>query len=553
MSKLSPIAYKDFADIVGEANIADDDFIVNCHDWFGLGAQPKLKSLLGNPPIAVVMPADTEQVAALVKACNRHKIKFKAHSTGHGGNSTVPSENTISIDLRRMNKLEIDAESRMAVLEPYVTAGELMTEAHKQHLTCHVVGAGLVHSPLASATSFHGIGNMGNHTAMNFRNLLSLEWVTPEGDIVRIGSCDSTSGWFTGEGPGPGFRGMIRGIYGAAGGMGIFTKIGYKLYPWAGPAKLEWTGTHPQRGVAIPENFATYQVCWDNWEDATAATQKIQRTKVATLIARTPPDAVGHFLTATNREFYDQKRSGTMSALGTAETEFGWCITLMAWSKEEFEWKDSVLDDILQETKGRKVPITKLEAEILTANGVTANFVARFTRFAETAGVSLGILDSTALIPEVLERAKTDIGDISDPGGAHFEVETEQGWMWLNEGRHFWIENNPPTTRTTKRSLISAIEFILNSCINNEKKPLGFSGFIDGALAEFFGPKMGNTQEWMRKTKNTWDPNNLSDSAAYAQPKAPAPAKAWPIAKKFFFHPWGKPLFRKILAKQLKL
>ncbi len=553
MGNLSAEVLKDFQDVVGEANVSDEDFIVNCHDWFGLGADPTTKTLLGKPPAAVVMPGSTEEVAGVVKVCNKHNIKFKAHSTGYGAYCGVGTKGSISIDLRRMKEMEIDPESRMAIISPYTTAGELVSEAHKHQLMCHIIGAGPIHSPLASATAFVGVGVAGNHTGINSRNLLSLEWVTPGGEIVRIGSSGSDAGWFTGEGPGPGFRGMIRGIYGTTGGLGVFTRIGIKLYPWAGPKTLEWSGAHPYRGTPPPENFATYQLDWDNWDDATRATQMMKNSKAVAFIQRMPPAAVGHALTATNREYYDLQRKGELPDIATKANHAGWSVTSMAWTKAQFEWNEAVLDKILKDTNGRKMPLTDQQRDILTAATITSHYVTRFNRMGDAAGVSMGVLDSINLIPQVVKQTEVDIGDKeTKAGGLLMEVDTEQNWMWLSEGRHFWTENNPSGTRTVVKNIIACVEFILGGFINNEKRPLGQALFVHGEAADLFGPKLGNPNKWMRKVKNTWDPKNLSDSKHYIQPEPAKEAKAWPIAKKILFHPLGKPLFRQILKGQFK-
>ncbi|WCN09411.1 FAD-binding oxidoreductase [Marinomonas mediterranea] len=551
MSNLPPHILKAFEAVVGADNVSDEDFVVNCHDWMGLGADPSTRTLLGKAPAAVVMPGSTEEVAGVVKVCNRYKLKFKAHSTGYGNYSGVGTKGSISIDLCRMKGLEIDPESRMAIIQPYTTAGELVSEAHKHQLMCHIIGAGPIHSPLASATSFVGVGVAGNHTSINSRNMLSLEWVTPEGEIVRIGSSGSDAGWFTGEGPGPGFRGMIRGLYGAAGGLGVFTKIGIKLYPWAGPKTLEWSGPHPYRGTPPPENFATYQLDWDNWEDATKATQMMKNSKAVAFINRMPPAAVGHCLTATNREYYDLQRAGKLPDIATKANAVGWSVTTMAWTKAQFDWNEAVLNKILAETNGRKMDISERERDILTAAVLTSHYVARFNRMGDCAGVSMGVLDSVNLIPDVVKRTNDDIGDKeTKAGGKMMEVDTEQNWMWLSEGRHFWTENNPASTRSFVKNIVACVDFILSSFISNEKKPLGAALFVHGEASDLFGPKLGHANRWMRKVKNTWDPNNLSDSKHYIQPEAAKESKAWPIAKKIFFHPWGKPIFRKILTKE---
>ena len=176
--KLAPHVFAELAAIVGPRFVSQDDHVMASHDWFGLGADPSCKTLLGKPPAAVVLPATTEEVAAIVKACNRHGVRFKAHSTGYGNYAGVATKGSVSIDLRRMDRIEILPEDRMAIIEPYATAGRLMAEANKHRLMTHMIGAGPIHSPLASATSFAGMSVAGNHTGNNSRNLLAAEWVS---------------------------------------------------------------------------------------------------------------------------------------------------------------------------------------------------------------------------------------------------------------------------------------------------------------------------------------------------------------------------------------
>lgn len=549
---LSRTVYAELAAIVGEANLSEDDCVVASHDWFGLGADPTPRTLLGKPPAVVVMPGNTEEVAGIVRACNRHGIRFKAHSTGYGNYAGVGTAGSVSIDLRRMNRLEIDARNRMAIIEPYVTAGQLMSEAMKHHLMCHIIGAGPIHSPLASATSMAGVGVPGNHTSNNSRNLLSLEWVTPEGEIVRIGSAGSGCGWFTGEGPGPGFRGMIRGVLGTLGGLGVYTKIGYKLYPWAGPPRLEWSGQHPQRGLRLPERFAVHHLVWERWEDLTEATYQMHRARVATIMTRTPPAAIGNMLTATNRDYYEAYASRSLPDIATAETGTSWTILLMAWSAEELAWKEAVLESILKGTCGRKAHLESADAEILAANLITSLYVARFNRMGSAAGVSLGVLDSVGLIPRAVRFSEETLDGQNRPGGALMETDTEQNWMWASEGRHFWTENNPPANRFDPRSLGSAVEFILHCLLRHEKEPVGIAFFLMGPPADLFGPKLGGANRWMRRVKNMWDPRNLSDSKAFVGPDPDPLSKPWPLLKHTLFRKRFRPIARKLLAKQFK-
>ena len=265
-TRLTPAARRDFEAILGPRDVSDDPAIVAGYAWVygGLGGDSPERLISQIKPVAIVLPESVEEVQAVVKACIRHGLKFRAQCTGNGSWGNVASEGTIVIELRKMNKIvEIDARNQMAVIEPYVTAQQLQAETLKVGLTPYIIGAGWTHSPLASATSLMGVGPSGNHTSTNPRNMLGLEWVTPEGEIVRLGSVAGGSGWFAGEGPGPGFRGMIRGFVGAIGELGVFTRIGYKLHPWHGPTQLEHCGSNPQWGMRLSDTLRYYQVVWD--------------------------------------------------------------------------------------------------------------------------------------------------------------------------------------------------------------------------------------------------------------------------------------------------
>jgi hypothetical protein len=120
-------------------------------------------------------------------------------------------------------------------------------------------------SPLASATSYAGAGPDTIFMGSGDENLLALEWVLPNGDLIRTGSLGAGSGWFCGEGPGPGIHGLIRGNLAARGAMGVFTKCALKLYPWPGPSLMPVEGTIPAYRTLLPDNFKAYTLAFPSW------------------------------------------------------------------------------------------------------------------------------------------------------------------------------------------------------------------------------------------------------------------------------------------------
>ncbi len=262
--------------IVGADNITDDPAMLDGYafQWLAELVRPNQSHFMPRP-VAVAMPENTEEVAAIVRVCNEHKVKVKPISTGWyhwAAPLKEPEEDPcIQLDLRRMNRiLEIDEKNMYAVVEPYVICAQLQAEAMKRGLNINVIGAGASTSIVASACAYAGMGPSTFHMGTNSDNLLGLEWVTPEGEIIRTGSLGSGDGWFCGEGPGPGVRGVVRGSLGSRGGLGVFTKCAIKLCHWPGPPVFELEGTLPAYKLPVAENFRVYTIAapnWDAWAD----------------------------------------------------------------------------------------------------------------------------------------------------------------------------------------------------------------------------------------------------------------------------------------------
>ena len=101
-----------------------------------------------------------------------------------------------------------------------------------------------------------GHGHMGLTTSSGDRNDLATEWVTDEGEIIRLGSLGSSDEWFCGDGPGPSLRGIISSAVPPGVTPGIFTKAAQKVYHWPGPAEFPLEGTSPHYTLSeIPPNM----------------------------------------------------------------------------------------------------------------------------------------------------------------------------------------------------------------------------------------------------------------------------------------------------------
>lgn len=554
-SILDPVAKKDFEAILGRAYFSDDDAVLSGYAWTnGISKVPPAGEVFAPFwPVAVALPSSTEEVAEIVKCCKRHGLSFKAQSTGYGAVANVVDKDCVSIDLRRMNQMTILPEDRMAILDPYVTAGQLQAEAIKHGMTCHIVGAGPVHSPLASAAAFMGIGISGQSTSTNVRNLLSWEWVTPEGDIVRGGSAGESDDWSSSDGPGPGMRGMIRGLVGSSGGMGVFTKIGYKLYPVPTKEPIGAVGKLPQIGSPIPENFGFYQAVWPDWESQTEASFELVQDNLTFAMLRMPPTALGWTVTANNAEYISKLEDGTLPPVAQFENEINWSIGTMSRSAREHRWRANAVKNIVEKTGGRLIELAQEDAQMLYRGLVTAQYVARALR--PTAGgllTSFGINDSFHFMPRAAEAGERVFRGQNKPGGKLVQGHKEEHWSWANEQRYLWSENaivfDPRNEESGYQAARTLFEFL---SITWKEGEVGTNPFNLGPLADMTGDRVGNAAKYVRKVKNHFDPENRSKTMEYVDPNvSDTQQKLMTYIRPLVVSRLGKHMIAKMISKK---
>jgi len=105
----------------------------------------------------------------------------------------------------------------IAVVEPYVSHAELFYERIKKGLRFNALGAGSSASVVASSACHDGTGFHSLSSHFDGKNFVGAEWVLPDGEIVRLGSMATDSGWFTADCPGLSLRAILRGRVGANG------------------------------------------------------------------------------------------------------------------------------------------------------------------------------------------------------------------------------------------------------------------------------------------------------------------------------------------------
>lgn len=206
-----------FRQIVGEAYVLLDEESLNNY------GHDETEHLLF-PPEVVLRPRTTEEIAAVMKICNKDRIPVTPRGAGTGlSGGALPNLGGVLISTDRMNSiLNIDERNLQVITEPGVIT-EVLQNAVKEK--------GLFYPPDPSSRGSCFIGgniaeNSGGPKAVKYGvvkdYVLNLEVVLPTGDIMWTGAnvLKNSTGY-----------NLTQLMVGSEGTLGIVTKIVLKLIP----------------------------------------------------------------------------------------------------------------------------------------------------------------------------------------------------------------------------------------------------------------------------------------------------------------------------------
>lgn len=205
---------RDFQQILGRQGVIqrkEELLTYECDGLTSYRVRPKL----------VLLPRNTQEVAEIVKLCDRHQLPWVARGAGTGlSGGALPVENGVLISTAFMRQiLDIDLENQQVVVQPAVI-NNWVTQA--------VSGAGFYYAPDPSSQIICSIGgnvaeNSGGVHCFKYgvttNHVLGLKLVLPDGSIVDVG----------GEVPEmPGYD--LMGLFvGSEGTLGIATEIRLRI------------------------------------------------------------------------------------------------------------------------------------------------------------------------------------------------------------------------------------------------------------------------------------------------------------------------------------
>ena len=492
-------------DLLGPENVTDNKAVLVAYtrDFLPPGV------LEHYPPEFVALPGNTQEVKSIYKLANRYTfycIPVGSNLWSVCTKATRPF--TVILDPKRMNRIvEIDEKNMYAIIEPYVSNAQVSAEAMKRGLVCGTPEAGGQASQLAGHT-FQGFWGIGYRTGMGYRNILGFEWVLPNGELLRVGSLSQPgTGWFIGEGPGPDLRGLLRGYLGAMGGLGMVTRMAIKLHPWPGPRVFPCEGMVPnQKSVLPPERFEWVLFKYPTIEDCVKAMYEIGKSEIGGNLHKWPTSYLNWWWAKSCEEYWEtwkseywQKNCKNMVSVSL------WGFT----SSEQVEYEKRVIEDIIEETGGKKVPQEVYDRIVPTiANSwIRTNWGPRVISRSGTFILFSIPMDSMDSNVRFLQRSREFIDKYSPPilDNDHTDwiASYEMGHIGYAEDM-FPIEKNPDDLKKFLEVFFKELKIDLT-----RKMDYNIAPALGAVYHELGGPVFGYG-EILRKLKRTLDPGNVS-------------------------------------------
>ncbi len=174
--------YEYFKNIVGDENIYEDKAHLIAYSYDATREHFE--------PDAVIFPRHEEDISAILKHCNEHRIIIVPRGAGSGfTGGALPSEGGIVLALEKhMNKiLEIDMKNMVAIVQPGVINMDLQKAVEE---------VGLFYPPDPASQDYSTIGGNVNENAGGMRAakygitkdyVMAIRAVLPNGDVIKAG------------------------------------------------------------------------------------------------------------------------------------------------------------------------------------------------------------------------------------------------------------------------------------------------------------------------------------------------------------------------------
>ena len=233
LARRSEIAVALRAIVAGEGVIDDVDAL-RVYESDGLTAYRQ-------PPMLVVLPQTTAQVAAILRYCDENRVRVVPRGSGTSlSGGALPLADAVLLGLAKLNRIvEVDLANRVAVVQPGVT---------NLAVTRAVEADGFYYAPDPSSQIACSIGgnvaeNSGGVHCLKYglttNNVLGVELVLMSGEILRLGGRQLDSSGLD----------LLGVIVGSEGLLGVVTEVIVRLLPMPETARALLIGFSSVEGA----------------------------------------------------------------------------------------------------------------------------------------------------------------------------------------------------------------------------------------------------------------------------------------------------------------
>lgn len=499
--------YRELQKIVGPEFVSNAPEICKAYGLKGRGFHNAEARLLGTTPACVVLPGSSREVREIVLLAKRHLIPFTPASTFWFTQAGPRHKEVLFIDLKRLNRLDIDPKNMTATLGPGVIYAQLQAEALKHGLFTMVPGGGSQASVVANHLSW-GFSPLNYRLGMANRRIMGVEWVLPDGSILKLGSLATGQNPFWGEGPGPDLRGLLRGNIGWMGSLGIVTKMCVRLFPFQ-PRPLKPKGITPETYLEFPaDRIKWYNFLCPSMDSLVEMMRDIGQAEIGAAVMRVPK-AWYHIAKATSKEDLWKRLSSEKHDTGKAhQKKYLLRVLLIGFTSErQLQYEEKVLLTIAERHAAEQRPAKQRDQSwIQSADSVSMWWPtgAFMSVTGQVDSIDCALKTSSRLCQLKKKYTPPTMDDNGDPG-----------WFQLNDMGHcgyleflnYWDPND-------HQDMIEKIDEYYHLVAPKELVRCGALSFFlqTNSPLSLDGPNYGpNYHRLARKIKQLLDPQGLSN------------------------------------------
>lgn len=179
-------------------------------------------------PAAIARCKNKEDVIAAVNFAREHKWVLSVKGGGHDYAGKSICDDGLVVDLTLMNKVEVDADAKTAVVEGGSTLGQFDAAAQKHGLATPTATVSTV--GIGGSTLGGGSGYLTRKYGLTLDNLLSVEIITANGRSISAGEGENED--------------LFWALRGGSGNFGVVTSFKFQLHK-VGPEVLSFQAYFP--------------------------------------------------------------------------------------------------------------------------------------------------------------------------------------------------------------------------------------------------------------------------------------------------------------------